>query len=230
LTVNQTPTDQSAVPALELLALARRGAAHEVNNLLAVLQGNSQLLQMLPAEQMRGALNEITLACERLTLLCDGWLLADPDPPPSAPRCGVADALQQVVTVLRASHVAEFAFACAPSAQQQDCGIEARTLRALVYCAFTTLLRCAARPAIAVRLVARGRRCTLHLQVACSADRVPEVRAPDTVASDATLSPRSASCGLWDVSQCLGRHGGGMGHSHARGVFHLRLDLPAAAV
>lgn len=228
--VTRTPSDRSPVQALELLALARRGAAHEVNNLLAVIQGNTQLLPLLTAEQVRVALSEIDLACERLSLLSDGWLLADPDPPPDGQQCGVADVLQQVVSVLRAAQAVEIDIAGAASAEQLECGIEARPLRALVYCALAALLRSSVRPAIAVRLGARGRGCTVHLHMACEADRLPTVLAPDAIPAGADHHrPRSISSGLWDVAQCLQRHGGGLRHAYVDGVFHLWLDLPPPA-
>ncbi len=225
--VTPTPTEPSAAPSLELLALARRGAAHEVNNLLAVIQGNAQLLPLLPADQARDVLGEIDLACERLVLVCDGWLLADPGPPPGGQRCGVADVLRQVVSVVRMSEMANIDIVCDASADLGDCGIGARTLRALAYCALATLLRSAAHPVVAVRLVARGGACTVELQAACTADRTPTVFAPDTLVTGAALHTRSVSSGLWEVGQCLQRHGGGMRHAFADGVFHLHLDLPA---
>ena len=229
LRVTQSPIDPSPALSLGLLALARRSAAHDVNNLLAVIQGNLQLLPACEPGQAHTLCAEIDLACERLALLSDSWLLADPDPPQSGQRSHVADALQQVATVLRETQEADIRIEAAPAGAVWVAAIASRRLRAVLYCALLSLLRSGSRSGVDIGMTGRPAACTVHLQMACDAQHQPLAVAPDRAYLDGNNQPQSLSVGLWDIAQCLERHGGGMRLTHGHGVFQVWLDLPPAA-
>lgn len=223
--MTQPITDPSAAPPLALLAQFRRATAHDVNNLLAVIRGNVQLLPALDADHAPAVCAEIDLACERLALLCDGWLLANADPPqPGDQGSCMAQVMQQAAAVAQSAYDADIRIAPASPGLQRSCAIDARNLRALLYWALVSLLHCGNRPVITVALDTRDGWCTAHLQMACDAHRLPVVAAPCAAATAGIGA--IASAGLWDVAQCLQRHGGGLQHAYTHGIFHLRLELP----
>ncbi len=222
--------DPTQLSALDLLALARRGAAHDVNNLLAVIQGNTQLLPSLAADQLADACSEIELACERLAMLCDSWLLADFALPLSGRSARVEEAIGDVVRVIGATQEAELRIATDPAAVQLTCGFDDRTLRALLYCTLTSMLRSVHRAVVGIHWHARDANCTVHLHMACRVDHQPRIVAPDALGGSPAEWPASITTGLWDVAQCLRRHGGDLRHVHDCGAFHLWLDLPPLPV
>ena len=114
---------------MDLLALARRGAAHDVNNLLAVIRGNMQLLTSLDTDLARSALREIDLGCERLALLCDSWLLADSAMSAIRTCARVNESIIDVLRVVAAAQDAELRVAVHHAGErlaEHHSGIEAR--------------------------------------------------------------------------------------------------------
>ncbi len=213
----------------QVLAAARRAAAHDVNNLLAILRGNLQLLPMVSAVDAPELLAEMDLACARLALACDEWQLADPSPVLPGISCGVGEVVTEVMDLLRNATDVQVRLLAPAHAIGGSCAMDARTLRAVLYVTMRTVARAGAGAPLEIGL-ARVRQCSvLTLRTPCTPDRIPVVLAPAKMVRASQDQMPRLNVGLWDASMTLRACGGALAIRHEAAVLRVRLRLPALA-
>lgn len=210
-----------------VLVQSRRAAAHDLNNLLAVVQGNLQLLQRAEVELPDSIVSEIDLACTRMALLCDGWQLADPEGLRSVDTCAVWDVVQEVAALARSTQDVQVTVTGTARAGGLSVCVDRRTLRAVGFCTMGILAQASGRAPQHVHIATRNGWCLLHVSTACRPDRVPGSVPPEQHVALGGGVSRRMGVGLWDVSEALAHHGGTVRVRHRHGVLHVRLLVPA---
>jgi hypothetical protein len=215
-----------------VLALTRRGAAHDVNNLLTVIRGNLQLMQLLGTAEIPALVAEIELACARLALLGDEWLLAGERSSggigSDGEASGVADGLREIVDLIGRSLQVEMRCRIDVRAERSRCGLSDRTLRALLHCALRVLARAQVGAPLRVRLVAYANSAVVLLRAPCGPATHLRLDSPATLARQPGV--QRIDPGLWDVAQLLHGRGGDFALGRSARRVWLRLTLPPAAL
>lgn len=208
------------------LALFGRGVAHDLNNVTALLRG----LIFLAGQPGSGSpspalLPELEGACDRLEILGDQLLLADPVAGDEA--CDAVAVAREAAR--RLPSLADAPVDVVAEADAAWCGMGAQPLRAALLSVFTALGR--ALPAgagLQVRVSTLPGEVGIVVFAPGLPSAVLQLRRPEDALAEAARPTARISAGLWMVDEAMRLCGGRFTARAAQGGGEVVLHLPAA--